>query len=44
MFHYSVCRPKPVQCLVSDIIMNIQTVSRPLLTRAADGHWHSYEL
>ena len=33
-----------VQCLVSDIIMNIQTVSRPLLTRLADGHWHSYEL
>jgi len=36
----------PVQCamLVSDIIMNIQTVSCPLLTRPADGHWHSYEL
>ena len=33
-----------VQCLVSDIIMNIQTVSRPLLIRPADGHWHSYEL
>jgi len=33
-----------VQRLVSDIIMNIQTVSRPLLTRPADGHWHSYEL
>jgi len=32
-----------VQCLVSDIIMNILTVSRPLLTRPADCHWHSYE-
>jgi len=45
MFHYSVCIP--VQCAMPGIwhhIMNIQTASRPLLKRPADGHWHSYEL